>query len=100
MTFEFLLKCLGEMIKNLLQNLRYPVVAVFAIIASGCRDEAGPVDFAQRSGPVAQDVSTVAFADEEPLSAEDRLNRTAKQAFLKASKSRGPVELKSLHCAR
>jgi len=99
MTFQFLLKCLGQMIKNLLQNLRYPVVAIFAIIASGCRDEAGPVDFAQHSGPVAQNVSTVAFADEEPAyerPAEDRLNRTAKQAFLKASKSREPIELESL----
>ena len=92
MTFEFLLKCLDEMIKNLLQNLRYPVVAIFAIIASGCRDEAGPVDFVQRSGPVAQNVSTVAFADEEPVDerpAEDRLNRTAKQASLKASQEPG-----------
>ena len=47
MTFEFLLKSLGEMIKILLQNLRYPAVAIFAIIASGCRDEAGPVGFAR-----------------------------------------------------
>ena len=55
------------MIKSLLYNLRFPVVAIFAIIASGCRDEAGSVDFVQRPGPVAQNVSSVALADEEPV---------------------------------
>ena len=87
------------MIKSLLYNLRYPVAAIFAIIAGGCRDEAGSVDFGQRSGPVAQSVSTVAFADEEPgdeRPVEDRPNRTAKQAFLKANSGHAPVELDSL----
>ena len=87
------------MIKSLLYNLRYPVAAIFAIIAGGCRDEAGSVDFVQRSGPVAQSVSTVAFADEEPgdeRPVEDRPNRTAKQAFLKANSGHAPIELESL----
>ena len=89
-----------QMIKSLLYNLRYPVAAIFAIIAGGCRDEAGSVDFVQhRPGPVAQSVSTVAFADEEAVDerpAEDRPNRMAKQAFLKASTGRAPIELESL----
>ena len=87
------------MIKSLLRNLRFPAVAVFALLASGCRDEAGTVDFVDHSAPVAQNVSTVAFADEKPV---DRTNRTAKQAFLNAgaglnaSAGRAPVELESL----
>ena len=87
-----------QMIKRL-RNLRFPVVVIFAIIASGCRDEAGSVDFVQRSAPVAQNGSTVAFADEEPVDGrpvEDRPNRPAKQAFLKAGAGRAPVELESL----
>ena len=79
--------------------MRFLVVAIFAVIASGCRDEAGSVDFVKHPGPGAQSVSTVAFADEEPVDerpAEDRPNRMAKQAFLKTSTGRAPVELELL----
>ncbi len=99
MTCESLLECLGEMIRNSLHNLRYVVVAIFAIIASGCRDEAGSVDFVKQAVPAAQNVSSVAFADEMPVSERrsvDRPNRTAKQPFLSASTGRAPVEPESL----
>ncbi|HXW22872.1 MAG TPA: alpha/beta hydrolase [Rhodomicrobium sp.] len=89
------------MIKSLLHKLRYPLFAIFAILASGCRDEAGSVDFVQQPEPMAQDTDTgtVAFADAEAAGERpgaDRLNRTAKQAFLKANTSGDPVELDSL----
>ena len=79
--------------------MRFLVVAIFAVIASGCRDEAGSVDLMKYPGAGAQSVSAVAFADEAPVDerpAEDRPNRTAKQAFLKASAGRTPIELESL----
>ena len=87
------------MIKSLLYNVRFLIVAIFAVIASGCRDEAGSVDFVKHPGPGTPSVSTVAFADEEPLDerpAEDRPNRMAKQAFLKAKTGRASIELEFL----
>ena len=78
---------------SLLRTLRFPVLALFAIMAAGCRDEAGTAGFEETAVPVA---NIVAFADEAPGQAADQPNRTAKRAFLKNSPSADTASLDSL----
>lgn len=84
------------MIKSLLHYLRYPLLAIFAILASGCRDETASVDFVQGSQPLASAVSFADDSSDEGEPAADQPNRTAKRPFLKAASIEDRTALDSL----
>ncbi len=88
------------MIQSILRKLRFPLAAIIAIVASGCRNEAESVDFVHDNGAMTEQLSPATLVDEERptpyMASEDRPNRVAKQAFLKADTSRASVQLESL----
>lgn len=84
------------MIKSLWRHLRYPVLAIFAIMATGCRDEAGSLDVAGEPQAQAGFVAFAGEAPEEQPSSAAEPNRTAKQAFLKETPNNGAIQLDSL----
>ncbi len=88
------------MIQSILRKLPLFLAAVIAIIASGCRNETESVGFVQENASMTEKVSPASFGDEErpaPYSpSEDRPNRMAKQAFLKADADRAPAESESM----
>jgi pimeloyl-ACP methyl ester carboxylesterase len=66
------------------------MAALLAGLVCGCRNEAESVEFVRESPPVVEKVGA------EALAPEDRPNRMAKQAFLKANAKQAPVMIESM----
>jgi hypothetical protein len=71
--------------------LTYPMAAMLAGAACGCRNDAESVEFVRESPPIAKRTATV-----PPVADEDKPNRVAKQAFLKPQPSPAPVMIGSM----
>jgi hypothetical protein len=71
--------------------LTYPMAAILAGTAGGCRNDADSAEFVHEGPSIIQNASAAS-----PLVEEDKPNRGAKQAFLKAKPSPAPVMIGSM----